>query len=139
MNYPLVLADTGAIYALLDKTDKHHEEATAFYHDFSESTYIVIEYVIVELMTLLRRRGFTRIAVKFREELEASQAWRFLPSSPEIERATFAVYRRFDDKAWSYTDCALLAVSRMLDDAPVFSFDHHIKQMGVMMLPVSMK
>ncbi|NOX60423.1 MAG: type II toxin-antitoxin system VapC family toxin [Chloroflexi bacterium] len=135
MNHSLILADTGALYALMDKSDVHHAEAVEFYQRASESLFVVIEYVLVETMTLLRRRGFSHTAVLLRERLDVSQSWRLLLSNADMERATFDIYRRYDDKNWSYTDCALLVASRMFDDAPIFSFDHHIRQMGVIVHP----
>lgn len=131
-----IIADTSGLYALLDRGDRNHQAALQFYDSLSRGTrLIVLEYVLVELMTLLRRRGFTQQAIAFRDALNQSDIFRLLYSSEHIERATFDVYRQYVDKDWSYTDCAILAVSQRLNHVPVFSFDHHITQMGLKRVP----
>ncbi len=133
----IVLADTSALYALFDRKDQNHQAAVQFYdQQLSFNTrFIVIEYVLVELMTLLRKRGYTAFAVQFRESLSTSQIFMLQYSSPEFEEETFRVFRSFTDKSWSYTDCALFVTAKHLGNVPVFSFDHHITQMGLIRLP----
>lgn len=133
---PTILADTSALYALLDQSDQHHQEAARFYYRLPLGTrLIVIEYVLVELMTLLRKRGLTSIAIQFRERLLQSNIFVLHHSSPKLEREAFSIFRNFSDKNWSYTDCALYAIARRFGNAPIFSFDHHIVQMGLIRLP----
>jgi uncharacterized protein len=36
---------------------------------------------------------------------------------------------RYDDKAWSYTDCSLLVMSQRLNIPTVVALDEHIRQM----------
>jgi predicted nucleic acid-binding protein len=42
---------------------------------------------------------------------------------------TWAVFQRFTDKEWSYTDCAMLASARREKISAVFAFDRHFLQM----------
>lgn len=86
-------------------------------------------------MTLLRARGYSKLAVQFREALLASEIFTLRFSTPELESATFDIFRRYADKEWSYPDCALLAAANMLNISAVFSFDHHIDQMGLLRAP----
>ena len=86
-------------------------------------------------MTLLRARGFSNLAIQFRETLPTSQIFVLRYSTPELEQATFDIFRRFADKEWSYADCALLATANVLNTSLIFSFDHHIDQMGLQRTP----
>lgn len=95
----------------------------------------MIEYILIETMTLLRTRGFSGVAVQFRETLFASHIFSLRYSTPELEQATFDIFRRFADKKWSYADCAVLATANMLHTSLVFSFDHHMEQMGLQRVP----
>ncbi len=132
----VIIADTSGLYALFDRSDRHHKEAVAFYDGLKDpATIIVIEYVLVELMTLLKSRGFTEIAIKFRESVPYSNVFRILYITEDIEERTFSIFRKFRDKSWSYTDCAIMAVAERIPNAAVFSFDHHFIQMGLPRVP----
>jgi predicted nucleic acid-binding protein len=132
----VVLADTSGLYALLNDREPYHSQARAFYDSLPRQTeLVVIEYILVETMTLLRVRGFSAAAVRFRDAIRQSNVFSLRYSSVELERATFDVFRRYTDKEWSYADCALLASSNELGARAVFSFDHHIDQMGLQRVP----
>jgi predicted nucleic acid-binding protein len=103
MNDGRVLIDTGAIYAFITRTDKHHREAIAFVKNWLKrgGAFVLPDMVFAETMTLL-----------------------------------WALFQKYDDKDWSYTDCATLALARRLNIGKVFSFDHHFSQMpGVARVP----
>lgn len=38
-------------------------------------------------------------------------------------------------KAWSYTDCACLALAQQRNVQQAFAFDHHFTQMGLQIVP----
>ncbi len=97
---------------------------------------VVIEYILLETMTLLRARGFSDLAVQFRQTLLSSQIFTLRYSTSELEQATFDVFRRYADKEWSYADCGLLATANILKTSLIFSFDHHIDQMGLQRTPI---
>jgi predicted nucleic acid-binding protein len=67
--------------------------------------------------------------------LSASRIFTLRYSTPEFESATFEIYRRYADKEWSYPDCALFAAANVLNTSLIFSFDHHIDQMGLQRTP----
>jgi predicted nucleic acid-binding protein len=132
----LILADTSGLYSLLNRRDQYHAEATQFYGALpSQTEIVVIEYILAETMTLLRARGFSNQAIQFRQTLSASQIFTLRYSTPELEQATFDVFRHYADKEWSYADCALLAMAKTLNTSLIFSFDHHIDQMGLQRAP----
>jgi predicted nucleic acid-binding protein len=132
----IVLADTRGLYSLLNRRDQYHSEAKRFYDTLPRRTEIVvIEYILVETMTLLRARGFSNIAAQFRQALSTSQIFTLRYSTPKLEQATFNIFRRYLDKEWSYADCALLAAAQVLATVSIFSFDHHIDQMGLQRMP----
>jgi uncharacterized protein len=132
----LILADTSGLYSLLAQRDQYHQQSLAFYHGLLPQTKIVvIEYILLETMTLLRARGYSAQAVEFRRLLEQSTLFGLQYSSVLLEKQTFAVFQQYADKEWSYADCALLATARTLDVNTVFSFDTHIDQMGLIRVP----
>jgi predicted nucleic acid-binding protein len=55
----LIRADTSGLYSLLNRKDHYHTQVREFYDTLPTQTeIIVIEYILVETMTLLRARGF---------------------------------------------------------------------------------
>lgn len=131
-----ILADTSGLYALLNRREPAHGRARRFYDTLPRrSEIVIIEYVLVEAMTLMRARGFSRVAIRFRDTLSQSHVFSLRYSSPELEQAAYDVFRRYADKEWSYVDCALLATAEALDIAAIFSLDHHIDQMGLTRVP----
>jgi predicted nucleic acid-binding protein len=139
-----LLIDTGAIYALVVRTDAHHEPAKRFLASWldKKGEFTLIDLVFAEIMTLLRARlRDPAVAVRVGRELRTNPIYHWLTLSREAERATWSIFHRFDDKDWSYTDCALLAVARSLANPAlanpgVFSFDRRLGQMsGVDRLP----
>ena len=130
------LADTSGLYALLNRHEPYHTQATHFYRSLPRrSEVIVIEYVLIETMTLFRARGHSPLAVRFREALGRSDIFSLRYSTPEHEALTYKVFRDLADKQWSYVDCGIYAAAQTMGIDTVFSLDHHIDQMGLIRLP----
>jgi predicted nucleic acid-binding protein len=53
----------------------------------------------------------------------------------ELEAATWRIFTHYLDKAWSYTDCASLALAQQCKLSQAFTFDHHFVQMGLSSAP----
>ncbi len=132
------LIDTGAIYALVARTDVHHTTARNFVQEWlaHRGTFVLPDIVFAEAMTLLKARLGTAIALRVGRELRQNQAYVWIALGVDGERETWAAFEQFNDKEWSYTDCALLVLTRRLKCPEVFSFDGHFDQMpGVVRLP----
>jgi len=132
------LIDTGAIYAFVTRTDKHHSEAVAFVKEWlsHKGVFVLADLVFIEAMTLLKARLGAPVALRVGRELRQNPVYVWTALGADGERDTWAVFQQYDDKEWSYTDCALLVLSRRLKNAEVFAFDEHIEQMpGVIRLP----
>ena len=80
-------------------------------------------------MTLLKSRLGSAIAIQVGKRLRNNPAYAWLRMGPESERQAWAIFQRYSDKEWSYTDCAILALSLQERIGGVFAFDHHFRQM----------
>ncbi|HET7091605.1 MAG TPA: PIN domain-containing protein [Anaerolineae bacterium] len=132
------LVDTGAIFAMVVKPDAHHRTASAFVKKWlaEKSVFVLLDLVFVETMTLMKRRYGAQAALRVGRELRQNPVYLWTAFTPELERETWAVFQKYDDKEWSYTDCALLVLSQQLRIPEVFAFDEHFKQMpGITRLP----
>jgi predicted nucleic acid-binding protein len=132
-----VLMDTGAIYAFVDRADKHYQEAVTFVKSWisRRGVFILADLVFVETMTLLKARLGTQVALRVGRELRQNPIYVWTPLRPEGERDTWAIFQQYDEE-WSYTDCALLALSQRMEIPQIFAFDRHVKQMpGIVRVP----
>ncbi len=128
---PRLLIDTGAIYAFVTRNDPHHESAKSFMASWLDrgGSFVLTDVVFAETMTLLKVRLGSDVAIRVGLELRRNPAYPWLSLGPEGERDTWALFQRYHDKEWSFTDCALLATSRRAAIPQVFAFDRHFSQM----------
>ncbi len=126
-----IIVDTGAIYAFVTRTDPHHEAAVSFVRAWLDRSgvFVLCDVVFAETMVLFKARLGTRIALRVGRELRRNPAYFWIPLGEEGERDTWALFQRYDDKEWSFTDCAILALSQRLKVPQVFGFDRHFDQM----------
>jgi predicted nucleic acid-binding protein len=135
-----VLVDTGAMYAFVVRNDEHHDAARAFVRRWlrGQRLFILADVVFAETMTLLKLRTGAQIAVRVGRELRQNPAYQWEELGREGERETWGVFQKYEDKSWSYTDCAMLVLARRLRVPHIFAFDRHFLQMpGVVRLPRS--
>jgi uncharacterized protein len=135
-----VLLDTGAVYAFVVRSDANHVSARRLVKTWLSrgGSFVLSDVVFAETMTLLKARVGGDIAIRVGRELRDGPAYAWVALGAEGERETWNVFQRFDDKHWSYTDCALLVLGRRLEIEQVFSFDRHIAQMpGLSRVPRS--
>lgn len=133
-----VLVDTGATYAFVTRNDAHHTEAREFVRSCLErrGSFVLADVVFVETMTLLKVRLGSAVAIRVGRELRENPVYTWAALETEGERDTWALFEKYDDEDWSYTDCALLALSRRKKIRRVFTFDRHVSQMpGVERVP----
>jgi len=134
----LVLIDTSAIYAIAVKADRNHARAVAFARHWlsGRDAFILPDWVFVETMTLLKARFGSEPAERVGAELRQNPAYRWMAVTPEDERESWAAFQKYSDKAWSYTDCAILVLAQRLHLKDVFAFDKHFSQMpGIVRRP----
>jgi len=133
-----ILIDTGAIYAFVTSTDLHHTEARAFVKEFlaGHGIFVLADLVFAETMTLLKARIGANVAIRVGMELRLNPAQMWTALGADGENDTWALFKQYADKKWSYTDCAILMLARRLKITEVFAFDKHFEQMsGMARLP----
>jgi predicted nucleic acid-binding protein len=134
-----MIADTSAIYALIDADDVHHQQAKAFIQKEGENLLLVVtETTLFEVITLVKSRLGQKIAVQVLHAICSSRFYRLVHLSDEDRKETWRIFEKYADKDWSLFDCACLAVARNHEIGEAFAFDRHFQQMaaaGLLSLP----
>ncbi len=124
-----VYVDTGAWFAYFVRRDPDHASAVAWMQQ-NRQPLVTTEYVLDELLTLLKLRESHRVATAAGDVLWTEQVARLESIGPEDLANAWAVFRKFDDKDWSFTDCTSKVVINRLGISEAFAFDHHFDQFG---------
>ena len=125
----MIFVDTGAFYAANVPQDADHAAARAFLANNHEPL-ITTDYVVAELLTLLRARGQKRRAIILGRQLLEQGACQLEWVSQADVLEAWRVYQAFQDKAWSFVDCVSYAVIQRLGVQEAFAFDEHFRQFG---------
>lgn len=124
-----VFVDTGAWFALFVPTDPDHAEARVWL-DSNVQPLVTSDYVLDELLTLLRMRGEYRRALEIGPAILHGEVCELEWVTPPDVADAWQVFSSYRDKGWSFTDCVSLAMMRRLRIASAFAFDEHFRQFG---------
>ncbi len=125
----MIFVDTGAWFALLVGDDPNYSVAQQWFAR-NRSSLVTTDYVVDELLTLVRSRVDTRMSIRVGESVLDEQLADLIQIDHEDFVAAWNVFARYRDKEWSFTDCVSLVVMRRLKINTAFAFDEHFRQFG---------
>jgi len=132
-----LFVDTGAWFALADKSDQYHSKAVNIYPKLL-SSYINLKttnLVIAETYTLIRRALGHQAAIIFLENIAASPRVIKVYSDNILEEKAEKILRKYQDQNFSYTDAVSFAVMKQYVIKKAFSFDQHFVTAGFAKIP----
>jgi uncharacterized protein len=91
---------------------------------------ITSNYVLDEIVTLLKTRIGPSIAISFGQKLWDQKVSGLVRLTEEDEAKAWRIFRQYKDKGFSFTDCTSFALMERLDIDTVFAFDDHFVQYG---------
>jgi predicted nucleic acid-binding protein len=124
-----VFVDTGAWFAYFVRRDPDHAAAVAWMRQ-NRQALVTTDYVLDELLTLLKLRENYGVAVAAGEALLLQRIARIEHIAAEDIARTWEVFRQYQDKDWSFTDCTSKVVIERLGITVAFAFDNHFEQFG---------
>ena len=127
-----VFVDTSAFFAYLVPREIHHVKTRLWLHE-NPVDLVTTDYVIDEVLTLMRARGEATKAVEFgRRVFDLNgMAVHFLQRS-EIQNA-WIMFRDNPGRWWSFTDCTSKVVMDALHIRQVLTYDRHFAEFGAIL------
>jgi predicted nucleic acid-binding protein len=128
----MVFVDTAAFFAIENERDQHHVAALDMRDRLMARRELLMtsDYVLDEVYTLIRMRVGHADAVDFGESVQASRFFRIEPVAPPDLKTAWGIFKRYDDKPFSFTDCTSFALMERLKVKHVFTFDRNFRQYG---------
>jgi len=123
-----IIADTSAIYALIDRSDEFHQKARQIVKELSlkKVDVILTNFILAETHALILSRLGHELARLWIKNL----IWTIEHVNREDELRAREIIINFQDKTYSYTDASTFAVMERLKIDSAFSFDNHFIQYG---------
>ena len=84
-----------------------------------------------ESVTLIRCKVSHKAAVIFGESLLFSDIVTILDVSQEDRLKAWELFKKYEDKSFSFTDCTSFVLMKNSDLRRAFTFDEHFKQIGI--------
>ena len=132
-----IFVDTGAWYALADRTDQHHAQAVKKYPVFLKQYphLTTINLVVAETYILIRRAMGYQPAISFLQNLSSSPRITKIYSDTALEFKAEKILEKYQDQDFSYTDAVSFAVMREFKIGKAFAFDSHFSAAGFTTIP----
>ena len=124
----LILVDTSAVYALIDRDDRNHAPAKAKLKALKRQKLepFLTNFLVAETHALL----LSRLGIDVARQWLLANVWRIESVIPSDEQKARDIIRTYVDKDFSYTDASSFAVMERLGLETAFTFDRHFKQYG---------
>ena len=120
-----MLVDTGAWYAVADRSDRHHTRARRFYlAEAPKGLFFTTDLLVAETWTLISAHLDRSAAIKFWDTLRTTRVPVITLDPVDLE-AAWRIAQAFPDQTFSFTDCTSFAVMERLGVTDAFAFDAH--------------
>ena len=126
-----LFVDTSAWLALNDRNDQYYSRAVTKSTEIKKHRIELItsEYIIDESITLIRYRVSHQAAVIFGNSLLDSNIVRIEDVNAEDRLKAWEMFKKFEDKELSFTDCTSFVLMKNLRLQKAFTFDEHFRAM----------
>jgi predicted nucleic acid-binding protein len=130
VNSEKVFIDTSGFYALMDRSDNHHEKAANIWLMLlnQDQHLTTSNYIIVETMALLQNRlGFEAADLWYRDILSLIE---ILWVESSTHNLAHELWLSFGRRKLSFVDCVSFSMLRNHHINNVFAFDKHFAEQG---------
>lgn len=132
--------DTSFLLAVVIANDQFHalaEQHWSRYLRKHSAKLVSTTFVLNEVATYLNSRGMHQKAVEVGRKLLESNTIRLINIDDALLETGWRFFEKHHDKTYSLTDCISFVVMSQLGIRTAFTFDHHFRQAGFEIEPVS--
>jgi uncharacterized protein len=115
-----VLADSGFIVALVNRSDQRHAEVVPIYQQYAQ--ILLPQMVLVEVAYLIGRDAGISTVVKFLQGLPASRFEVLEASAQDLER-TAQILEKYADSKVDFVDAIVMAMAERLNIRTILTID----------------
>ncbi|MBN2441843.1 MAG: type II toxin-antitoxin system VapC family toxin [Spirochaetales bacterium] len=127
----VIFIDTGYWLALLNKKDNNHESARSKIETLKQSKIVISDFIIFETITFLNSSLKKHsLAMLFMDFIQSLENLEIIEVNSDIKITALELFKKYNDKDFSFTDCVSFAIMEEYNIADVFTFDKHFVQMG---------
>ena len=128
----MIFVDTSAWAALFVRADRFHASAASFWNELRRKNLPLISTfdIFGETLTVIRSRAGLEQAIEFGEAFLASNILVREEVDSALRREAWSLFRQYQDKPLSFTDCTSFALLRRRRLRHVFSFDQDFERLG---------
>lgn len=120
-----IFVDTGAFYALADKSDYHHSRAKAYFvENYQPGLFLTSDFVLIESWTLIHHKLGKKAAQIFWKTIRDGIISLKYITPMDLEQA-WIIYNKYADQDFSLVDCSSFAIIERLRLLHAFTFDSH--------------
>ncbi len=115
-----VLADSGFVVALVNRSDQRHDEVVPIYQQYAQ--ILLPQMVLVEVAYLIGRDAGIQTVVQFLKGVPASRFDVIEASAQDIER-TAQILEKYADSKVDFVDAIVMAIAERLAITTVLTID----------------
>ena len=134
----MIVLDSSFLVAYHNSRDVHHEAAAAAMADFLDDGWgqgLLLEYVFLEVVTVLMARRGIRVASEVADVLLGARELEFVPCS-ELFLDAVEVFQRQKRTRLSFVDATIINVARNQTEGLVATFDRELSSVrGINAIP----